>query len=91
SVRRQHEAARPGWVIFPEWKSGAPATLTPRSRAQTFMFLAQNAFNYSHLGEDGFRVGTALIDQVDCFDFHYGELPEAIAAFDALADAGRPA
>lgn len=91
SVRRQHEAARPGWVIFPEWKSGAPASLTPRSRAQTFMFLAQNAFNYSHLGEDGFRVGTALIDQVDCFDFSYGELPEAIAAFDALADAGRPA
>ncbi|MFZ5575544.1 MAG: HprK-related kinase A [Pseudomonadota bacterium] len=91
SVRRQHEAARPGWVIFPEWKSGAPPTLTPRSRAQTFMFLAQNAFNYSHLGEDGFRVGTALIDQVDCFDFHYGELPEAIAVFDALADAGRPA
>jgi len=91
SVRRQHEAARPGWVIFPEWKSGAPPTLTPRSRAQTFMFLAQNAFNYSHLGEDGFRVGTALIDQVDCFDFHYGELPGAIAAFDALADAGRPA
>ncbi|MEW6415056.1 MAG: HprK-related kinase A [Pseudomonadota bacterium] len=91
SVRRQHEAARPGWVIFPEWKSGAPPTLTPRSRAQTFMFLAQNAFNYSHLGEDGFRVGTALIDQVDCFDFHYGELPGAIAVFDALADAGRPA
>lgn len=90
SVRRQHETARPGWVIFPEWKAGAAATLTPRSPAQTFMFLAQNAFNYSHLGEDGFRVGTALIDQVDCFDFRYGELPEAIAAFDALADARQP-
>lgn len=86
SVRRQHETARPGWVIFPKWEAGAAATLTPRSQAQTFMFLAQNAFNYSHLGADGFRVGTALIDQTDCYDFHYSALDEAIATFDRLAE-----
>jgi HprK-related kinase A len=91
SVLRQHEAARPGWVIFPKWEAGAAATLTPRSRAQTFMFLAQNAFNYSHLGADGFRVGTALIDQTSCYDFHYSHLHEAVAAFDRLADTARPA
>lgn len=87
SVSRQHETARPGWVIFPKWEPRVPTTLTPRSRAQTFMFLAQNAFNYSHLGADGFRVGTALIDRTRCYDFHYSRLHEAIAAFDRLADA----
>ena len=86
SVLRQHETARPGWVIFPKWEAGAPATLTPRSLAQTFMFLAQNAFNYSHLGADGFRVGTSLIDQTRCFDFHYSQLSDAVAAFDHLAE-----
>jgi hypothetical protein len=86
SVRRQHETARPGWVIFPKWEAGAAATLTPRSQAQPFMFLAQNAFNYSHLGADGFRVGTTLIDQADCYDFHYSALDEAIATFDRLAE-----
>jgi len=86
SVLRQHEAARPGWVIFLKWQAGAPATLSPRSQAQTFMFLAQNAFNYSHLGADGFRVGTALIDQTECYDFRYGQLREAVAAFDRLAE-----
>ena len=91
SVLRQHEMARPGWVIFPKWVAGAPATLTPRSQAQTFMFLAQNAFNYSHLGADGFRVGTALIDQAACYDFHYSQLHEAIATFNHLADSARPA
>lgn len=91
SVLRQHEMARPGWVIFPKWVAGAPATLTPRSQAQTFMFLAQNAFNYSHLGADGFRVGTALIDQAACYDFHYSQLHEAIATFNQLADSARPA
>ena len=86
SVRRQHETARPGWVIFPQWKANAVTTLSPRSKAQTFMFLAQNAFNYSHLGAEGFRVGTALIEQAACYDFRYSQLDEAIVAFDRLAD-----
>lgn len=87
SVRRQHEPARPGWVIFPKWRADAPAELTPRSRAETFIYLAQNAFNYSHLGVDGFRVGTQLIEQTDCYDFEYGELDQAVIAFNQLADA----
>lgn len=86
SVRRQHEPAHAAWVIFPKWAAGATTELTPRSAAQTFMFLAQNAFNYSHLGADGFRVGTQLIDHVDCYDFTYSRLDEAVRAFDQLAD-----
>jgi hypothetical protein len=90
SVRRQHEPAQPGWVIFPKWMANADTQLTPRSKAQTFMFLAENAFNYSHLGTDGFRVGTALIERVDCYDFQYSLLEEAVAAFDRLADSSAP-
>lgn len=86
SVRRQHEPAQAAWVIFPKWAAGAATELTPRSAAQTFMFLAQNAFNYSHLGADGFRVGTQLIDHADCYDFTYSRLDEAVRAFDQLAD-----
>ena len=86
SVLRQHEPARPGWVIFPRWQAGAPTSLEPRSRAQTFMYLAENAFNYSHLGADGFRSGCQLIDEVDCHDFTYSRLDEAVALFDRLAD-----
>lgn len=86
SVRRQHEPAHAAWVIFPKWAAGSATELTPRSAAQTFMFLAQNAFNYSHLGADGFRVGTQLIDHVDCYDFTYSRLDEAVSAFDQLAD-----
>lgn len=86
SVRRQHEAARPGWVIFPKWRAHAQASLTPRSKAETFMYLAQNAFNYSHLGVDGFRVGTQVIDQTECYDFEYSHLDEAVAIFNKLAD-----
>lgn len=91
SVRRQHETARPGWVISPQWVADAPATLTPRSPAQTFMRLAQNASNYRQLGADGFRVGTTLVDQAACYDFQYSLLRDAITAFDHLADSAHAA
>lgn len=86
SVRRQHEAARPGWVIFPKWVASGPTFLSARSKAQTFMFLAQNAFNYSQLGADGFRVGIRLVEQSNCYYFQYTKLDAAIAQFNQLAD-----
>jgi HprK-related kinase A len=85
SVARQHEPAKAGWIVFPRWRQGAATSLTPRSKAQTFMFLAQNAFNYSHLGADGFRVGAELVEGAACYDFEYSRLDEAVALFDRLA------
>jgi hypothetical protein len=86
SVCRQQEPARPGWVIFPKWQKDAEAMLTPRSQAQTFIYLAQNAFNYSQLGERGFLTGTGLIRQCECYDFTYHALPDAVHIFNSLAD-----
>lgn len=86
SVHRQQEPAKPGWVIFPKWQAEVEAALTPRSQAQTFIYLAQNAFNYSQLGERGFRAGTDLIRQCDCYDFTYHDLADAVRLFDRLAD-----
>lgn len=85
SVQRQHVLARPGWVIFPKWEAGVATQLTPRSKAQTFIYLAQNAFNYSHLGRHGFDAGTALIRQSACYDFRYSRLEEAVQIFDQMA------
>lgn len=85
SVLRQHESARPGWVIFPRWSADTDTRLVPRSRAKSFIALAQGAFNLRQLGVDGFRVGTALIDQSACYDLYYGRVSDAVAAFDRLA------
>lgn len=86
SVHRQQEPVKPGWVIFPKWRAEVEAALTPRSQAQTFIYLAQNAFNYSQLGERAFDAGTELIRQCECYDFTYHALPDAIRMFDALAE-----
>ena len=85
SVRRQHEPAQPGWIIFPKWVADGEPELLPRSRQQSFQFLTQHAFNYSQLGAEGFRVCTELIQQADCFDFQYSRLEQAVAIFDHLA------
>ena len=49
------------------------------------MELAQNAFNYSLLGEAGFGALARLVDGCDCYRFSYGDLEEAVALFAALA------
>ena len=84
SIQRADEHARPAWVICPKYEKGVPARLEPRSRAQAFMHVIKNAFNYSVLGVRGFQTAAALIDVCDCYDFTYSSLDEAIGIFDAL-------
>jgi len=85
SVRRQHEPAQPGWIIFPKWVADGEPQLLPRSKQQSFQFLTQHAFNTSHLGAEGFRVCSELIQQTDCYDFQYSRLDQSVAVFDRLA------
>jgi hypothetical protein len=85
SVRRQHEPAHPGWLVFPKWVAESETELRPRSKQQSFQFLTQQAINCSQLGAEAFRVCTGLIEQTDCYDFQYSQLDEAVAVFDRLA------
>jgi len=85
SVQRATDAAIPGWIVLPRYQAGAPAALTPLSKARAFMRLADNAFNYNVHGRRGFEVIAGLVDACGCFEFAYGDLDEAIAVFDRLA------
>jgi len=84
SLHRANEKALPAWVIFPQYVADAPARLTPRGKATSFMQLAENSFNQSAHGRRGFNALTRLIDQCDCYDFSYGHLDEAMAIFAEL-------
>lgn len=85
TVLRMHEPCRIGWVIFPRWQADSPARLTPRPRADTFVFAAENSFNYSILGETGFRTLEGLIGEADCYDFRYSQLEDALLTFERLS------
>jgi HprK-related kinase A len=81
SVERMHEAAVPGWLIFPKYHAGASTSVTPLPKGQAFMRLSSGLVNYPVLGAQGFEALTRLIDQTDCFNFTYSDLDEAMAWF----------
>lgn len=86
AVARMHEPGRPRWIVFPRYQAGAEPLLSPRSKVQTFTHFAENAFNYSILGELGFDTVARLVDGCDCYDFSYSRLDDALEVFDWLAD-----
>lgn len=86
SVARALDPALPAWIVFPQWRSQAPAALVEVPRARAHLRLAENAFNYSLLGEAGFQAVAGLVGQVRTFDFSYGQLDEAIAVFERLLE-----
>jgi HprK-related kinase A len=85
SVERVNEKARPAWVIFPRWKQGSAACLSPHSRADAMLHTANHAFNYSLLGGLGFELNAALMDACTCYDFEYSNLDDALQVFSELA------
>ena len=89
SVARAMEPARPAWIVFPKWRAAAPAELVPVAQARAHLRLAENAFNYSLLGANGFTAAARLIAATRTFDFSYGALGDAMDVFERLPP-GRP-
>ncbi|WP_374436307.1 HprK-related kinase A [Inhella sp.] len=85
AVERMHEPGRPRWIVFPRYQAGAEPLLTPRSKVTTFTHFAENAFNYSILGELGFDTVARLVDQCECYDFQYSRLDDALEVFNWLS------
>jgi HprK-related kinase A len=84
SVARATETAAPRWIVFPRFVAEQDAHLNRVSKATSFLRVAGNAFNYSLLGAGGFDALAGVIDASECFEFSYGRLDDAVAAFDAL-------
>lgn len=84
SIARLDEPARPRWIVFPRYQAGTSPILRPLAPQEAFIFLAENSFNYSILGEQGFETLGRTIDACECLDFSYSQLDDAIAVFERL-------
>jgi HprK-related kinase A len=84
SVERAGEPAFPAFIVFPQYSAGAALSLEEMPRAEGFMEVAKNGFNYSVTGAAGFGALATVIERARCFRFRYSVIDEAIAAFDAL-------
>jgi HprK-related kinase A len=85
SVCRMSEPALPAWIVVPRYAPHARPLLAPRGKAETFMALYDNAYNYHLFGQAGFEALAGLADRCDCYDFVYSALDDAVETFAALA------
>jgi HprK-related kinase A len=84
SVRKSQAVALPAWVVFPKFVADSPLKSHTTSKAQAFMRLADQAFNYSLLGAEGFELLAGIVDLCETYEFSYGDLDEAVGWFAAL-------
>lgn len=80
---RRHETARPGAIVLPKWAAGSPTRWEPLPEQVAFPALAFNAFNYTVLGEVGFRAAVALMQTCPAWQLVYSDLDDALATLDA--------
>jgi HprK-related kinase A len=90
SVERMDQLAMPRWVVFPRYDQDSSASLTPCSKPNALLRLADSAFNYTQHGTSGFEALYALIERCGCFEFTYSQLYEAVEVFDSLVPAAAP-
>lgn len=91
AVAARHQTAVPRLVVFPQFVRDAPTSLTPVDPPDAFLRVAKSCFNYRFLGEEGFRRLGELIEQSDCYQLEYGDLPDAVAQIGSLLEARSPA
>lgn len=84
SVESAALACRAATIVFPLYQAGARTSMAPLAQARAFMRVADNAFNYSVLGERGFDVLANVVDGARCYAFTYSVLEQAVVEFDAL-------
>ncbi|MCC5825854.1 HprK-related kinase A [Alkalimonas sp.] len=89
SWQHNKEPAEIVGVVFPNYRSDTEMDIYQLDKTQSFMQLAQNAFNYGVIGHDGFATLCQLIDRVAGFEIFYNDLA-LVAEFlqQELIDAG---
>ena len=86
-IARAGEPAPIRWAVFPRYTPGSNTQMTPVAKADTFMTLVDNAFNYSLLAQRGFDTLAAVTDRLDAYQLHFSDMEHAITTLNQLADA----
>lgn len=89
SIERVGEHASLRWAVFPRYAADASLSLRTMKKAEIFMALADNAFNYTLLGETGFSTLARIVDQTDGLHAEYNNLEAIVAALDEELEPAR--
>jgi HprK-related kinase A len=84
SVQYSQIAGQAHFVVFPKYEANSPTSIKKLADSRTLPMLIENSFNYDVLGTEGFTAMCDLVNKVDCYEFSYSDLNDAIATFDKL-------
>ena len=83
-VELSNRPGRARLIVFPKYKKDVDPNLVLLGRASALLKVAENSFNYSVLGLQGFELLRELISGCDCYDFSYQSLDEAKEILESL-------
>lgn len=90
SVELDLQPALARWLVFPRWQAGTSLQFEELTKAEAFMRLATNAFNYEMHGEAAFESVRDVVAQSRCLALVYSELDQAVDVLTRIADADDP-
>jgi HprK-related kinase A len=79
----------PSVIVFPTYESGVQPVLEKLPKGYAFLEVAKNCFNYHVLAQDGFELLTNVLENCDCYSFHYDSLDEGVQFMSALSAEAR--
>lgn len=84
SVLQVDKSVAPFAIIFPKYMAKQPLIVEPTPKANAFMSVIENSFNYAILSKVGFDAVSHLIDSTQCFTLSYSNTEEVLSYFDGL-------
>ncbi|WP_166838943.1 HprK-related kinase A [Rheinheimera pleomorphica] len=85
SWQAYRQTATAAWVVFPQYNaSQQQLALTCLRKADAFMHLAHNSFNYTVLSARGFNSLSTLVQQTDSFRLEYADIEQALHEINQL-------
>ena len=82
SVSASRARALPQLIVHPRYDAGSDTAVTPMSRAQAVLHLADNSFNYNFHGRTGFERLVEIADRAVAVRLRYSRLDEGVAAIE---------
>ena len=87
SVQKMDSSAPVAWIIFPKYKAGSDTIITPKPKAESFLELGKNAFNYSFHSLNGMQTMKSIVSSAGVYDLQYSDLESAQNTIDNLKPA----
>jgi HprK-related kinase A len=90
SIAAATQAAKPAWIVFPQYLAGATELLHPFAKGRAFLKLSGNSFNYRLQGARGFTAVADIIDTCDTWYLEFSDLDKAVALLTEMTDGPPP-